>query len=292
MANAIPAQLVTMRAITGTIESPGDGDNPTILGWAQEIGRRFPELASYCANYTHDAIAWCGLTVGYCMAMAGIRPVFGASDTERFLYAMAWKNFGSPVDVADAQPGDVLVFNHHVTLCDGIDGDYVLGRGGNQSDQVKVSRYAKSALLAVRRPPAPGLAPTAGDAVAILGAPPDQYHRHHVRRRDRRLSRRQARVERSPRRGAAGQLRSSASARARLERRPLGRLRHRRQGPLEHQRRLLANRRPAAGRKRYRPPRPHHQPRRHRSHPRRRPRHRPSTAKAWSTGNSSTRSTL
>jgi hypothetical protein len=159
MANAIPAQLVTMRAITGTIESPGDGDNPTILGWAAEIGRRFPELAAYCANYTHDAIAWCGLTVGYCMAMAGIRPVFGASDTERFLYAMAWKNFGSPVDVADAQPGDVLVFNHHVTLCDGIDGDYVLGRGGNQRDQVKVSRYAKSALLAVRRPPAPGLAP-------------------------------------------------------------------------------------------------------------------------------------
>jgi uncharacterized protein (TIGR02594 family) len=148
-----------MRAITGTVEAPGDGDNPTILGWATEIGHRFPELAAYCANYTHDAIAWCGLTVGYCMAMAGIRPVFGASDTERFLYAMAWKNFGSPVDVADAQPGDVLVFNHHVTLCDGIDGDYVLGRGGNQSDQVKVSRYAKSALLAVRRPPAPGLAP-------------------------------------------------------------------------------------------------------------------------------------
>jgi len=148
-----------MRAITGTVEAPGDADNPVILGWATEIGRRFPEMAPYCANYTHDAIAWCGLTVGYCMAMAGIRPVFGSSDTARFLYAESWKSFGTPVDIADAQPGDVLVFSHHVTLYDGQEGDYVLGRGGNQSDQVKVSRYAKSKLLAVRRPPSAGLAP-------------------------------------------------------------------------------------------------------------------------------------
>lgn len=151
---AVPTQLSTMKAITGTVEVSGDADNPVILSWAAEIGRLFPETASYCANYTHDSIAWCGLTVGYCMAMSGIRPVFGATDTTRFLYAEAWKNFGTPVMAGDVQPGDVLVLSHHVTLCDGEDGEFYLGRGGNQSDQVKVSRYAKSKVLAVRRPPA------------------------------------------------------------------------------------------------------------------------------------------
>jgi hypothetical protein len=162
---AVPDQLATMRAITGTVEASGSTDNPVILGWAAEIGRRFPDLASYCANYTHDAIAWCGLTVGYCMAMAGIRPVFGTGDTARFLYAEAWEQFGSPVMSGNVQPGDVLVFSHHVTLCDGEDGDFYLGRGGNQHDQVKVSRYAKSAAIAVRRPPPAGVVAHSGPII-------------------------------------------------------------------------------------------------------------------------------
>lgn len=148
----IPKHLEIMRSITGTVESPGEGDNPAILAWPKAIADKFPEMASYCAQYTHDAIAWCGLTVAYCMAMAGIKPVFGPTDTDKFLWAQAWKKFGTPV--SKPQLGDVMVFAGHVTLYDGQDGDaYVLGRGGNQSDQVKVSRYPRSSVEAFCRAP-------------------------------------------------------------------------------------------------------------------------------------------
>lgn len=82
MTDTAPPWLATMREITGT---KALGDNPVILSWPNKIGELFPEMASYCREYTHDSIAWCGLTVGYCMALNGIRPVFGATDTDRFL---------------------------------------------------------------------------------------------------------------------------------------------------------------------------------------------------------------
>lgn len=147
-----PRHLEVMRSITGTVEAPGDADNPVILSWTRAIADRFPEMASYCALYKHDAIAWCGLTVAYCMAMAGVRPVFGPTDTDRFLWAQAWKQFGTAVTAP--QLGDVVVFPGHVSLFESIDGDYIVCRGGNQSDQVKVSRYARSNVDAIRRPPA------------------------------------------------------------------------------------------------------------------------------------------
>lgn len=154
MTDTVPPWLATMRQITGTHAL---NDNPVILGWAKKIGALYPDTATYCAGYTHDTIAWCGLTVGYCMAVNGIKPVFGAADTDRFLYALAWQQFGTSADTPQA--GDVLVFDfgggdHHVTLFEQAQGDSYICRGGNQSNQVKVSSYPKSQCLAVRRPPA------------------------------------------------------------------------------------------------------------------------------------------
>ncbi len=157
MADAVPAWLTTMRQIDGT---NAVHDNSVIVGWAKKIGELFPELAAYCATYTDDSIAWCGLTVGYCMAINGIKPVFGATDTERFFYALAWKQFGTPVN--SPQPGDVLVFyfggsDHHVTLYEQTQGDCYVCHGGNQSSQVKLSNYAISQCLGIYRPPAPSI---------------------------------------------------------------------------------------------------------------------------------------
>jgi len=45
----------------------------------------------------------------------------------------------------------------HVTMCDGEDGNYYVGLGGNQSDQVKRSNYLKGSEVAIRRPPAPSM---------------------------------------------------------------------------------------------------------------------------------------
>lgn len=140
-----------MREITGTLERPGEGaDNPVILAWRDEIARTFPEMTRYCAGYQHDRTPWCGLTVAYCMAHNGIRPVFGPTDTDKFLWAEAWKAFGSPVD--QLHLGDVLVFQRHVTLYDGEDSNHYFCRGGNQSDSVNVTRFRKSACIAKRRP--------------------------------------------------------------------------------------------------------------------------------------------
>ena len=152
MSENVPPWLATMREITGTIEVSGPGNNPVIVGWAKRIGEIFPEMASYCAQYNADAIPWCGLTVGYVMAVNGIRPPFGPTDTDRFLWAQAWKQFGEPTGIP--QLGDVLVLAGHVTLFDGIDSDgYYLCRGGNQSDGVRVSRFSRASIEAIRRPP-------------------------------------------------------------------------------------------------------------------------------------------
>lgn len=157
-----------LHAIIGTREG---ADNAVIVGaWADAIGRAFPEMTAYAHNMRDaTAQAWCGFCQGYVHALAGIRPPFVAgSDTKNFMWAAAWKDWGTPVD--HAQPGDVLVLNHHVTLCDGEDGDYYLGLGGNQSDQVKVSRYAKSAVLAIRRAPAPSVSAPAQPLVPLSTA--------------------------------------------------------------------------------------------------------------------------
>ncbi len=171
-----------MRSILGTDEYAGGADNPTILAWRDEIGRRFPEMASYCANYTHDSIPWCGLTVAYCMAAAGIRPVFGARDVDRFLWAAAWDEFGFDVELDNLQPGDVLVFDHHVALFDrwaDSSRQVIVVVGGNQSDSVTEARYRRGAILAARRAPAahPVLAPSTRRftqiTATVFGGPQD-----------------------------------------------------------------------------------------------------------------------
>jgi uncharacterized protein (TIGR02594 family) len=154
--DGVPPWLLTMQGITGTHEVSGSGDNPVILSWATAIGKKFPDMAAYCARYNHDSILWCGLTVAYCMAMAGIRPQFGPTDTDKFLWADSWRQFGTAVDTP--QPGDVLVFQwsnggHHVTLYDHeTDGDQYACRGGNQANMVNVTMFPMSACTAIRRP--------------------------------------------------------------------------------------------------------------------------------------------
>ena len=73
--------LTTMRSLDGTKWAPADGvPNPTIQGWLRFISSTYPNMASYCnAVINDDYFSWCGLTVGYCMAKAGIAPIFSAT---------------------------------------------------------------------------------------------------------------------------------------------------------------------------------------------------------------------
>lgn len=159
--------LATMRAISGTSETPGSADNPKILAMAAEIARRYPEMASYCAAYKHDATPWCGLAIAYCMAVNGIRPQFGAVDVERFLWARSWRHFGNPLE--RPQLGALLIFSRegggHVTLYEGEDADNYLGRGGNQSDAINVAKFPKARCIGM-------VWPDAAAAISPVPIPP------------------------------------------------------------------------------------------------------------------------
>ncbi len=149
MATEAPSWLDVMREITGMLEEPGDADNPTILAMADFIGETFPDMAEYCLEYTHDSIAWCGLTVAYCLAKVGIRPVFGPTDTDRFLWARAWTKFGTPL--TKPKLGAIMVFERdgggHVAFYEGENANNYSIRGGNQGDRVSVINKAKSEFI-------------------------------------------------------------------------------------------------------------------------------------------------
>ena len=150
----IPKWLAVMRAITGLTETPGSADNPKILGMAQYIARTWPDMANYCASYDHDSIAWCGLTVAFCVSVDGLEPPFGKTDTDKFLWALSWADDDGYIHMGRPVPGAIVVMERegggHVTLYEGMDedGDWRC-RGGNQSDAVNVQSYDPDTVVAV-----------------------------------------------------------------------------------------------------------------------------------------------
>jgi uncharacterized protein (TIGR02594 family) len=157
MPDTAPPWLEAMRANDGVKWAPGDGKNPTILEWLRLVSETYPDMASYCASaMSEDYFSWCGLTVGMCMTKAGIAPVFGATDTSRFLFATAWLGWGTPASTP--QLGDVVVFDfgggdHHVTLFEKDNGDGTWScHGGNQSHQLMLTNFRKSSVMGIRHP--------------------------------------------------------------------------------------------------------------------------------------------
>jgi uncharacterized protein (TIGR02594 family) len=157
MTDSVPAWLDTMRGLDGTKYAPGDDKNPTIIEWLRFIGEAHPNMAAYCASAMSEGyFSWCGLAVGYCMTKAGFAPVFGTTDTGRFLFATAWLGWGTPVTSPDL--GDVIVFDfgggdHHVTFFEKDNGNGTWAcHGGNQSHAVMLTNFPKSRVMGIRRP--------------------------------------------------------------------------------------------------------------------------------------------
>ena len=152
-----PPWLTLARSMIGVNEV----DNPSqIVSWSKAIAAKFPDMASYAANYNDASIPWCGQFVAYVLAMQGIRPIFGPTDTDKYLWAPAWDDFGTAV-TGDPQPGDIMRFKwpgggEHVTLYDHeVDDNYYHCTGGNQGSpgQVSTAAMAMSSCVAIRRPP-------------------------------------------------------------------------------------------------------------------------------------------
>lgn len=143
-----PKILLEMRKLFGVKETPGRGDNPVILQWAQEVG------GNVARDYEHDETAWCGLAMALAAKRAGYTPVVEP------LWALNWAKFGDPVLVP--MLGDLLVFKRfnangkliggHITLYVGEDkAGYYHCLGGNQSDAISFARINKSRLFVARR---------------------------------------------------------------------------------------------------------------------------------------------
>ena len=130
------------RSYIGTTEGPGPADNPVIMEMYASVGHDWVE---------HDSVAWCAAFVGHCLEMAGIK-------STRKLTARSYLDWGVPIDVTDAQQGNIGViprgsssWQGHVFFIDRIEGAWVWGLGGNQDDAVTVKRFPVSKLLGVRR---------------------------------------------------------------------------------------------------------------------------------------------
>lgn len=136
-----PVILLAALKLYGTVETPGAKDNPTILGWAGELG--------VDDVYAHDSVPWCGLFVGIVTKRAGWLVV------KNPLWALNWSRFGNPADKPSL--GDVLSFQRpgggHVGFYVGEDSQAYHVLGGNQSDKVSIARVAKNRLYAARRCP-------------------------------------------------------------------------------------------------------------------------------------------
>lgn len=136
----------------GTVEWK-DGSNPKVVAYFKDAGH--PEV-------TDDQTAWCAAFVGAMLARAGMK---GTGK----LNARSYLDWGSPVDRADAQPGDIVILKRnnystwqgHVGFFVRDNGSTITLLGGNQADAVNRRAYRVDAgqLLGIRRGYTPVVAP-------------------------------------------------------------------------------------------------------------------------------------
>lgn len=160
MENPVAPLMVRLAIDTlGTLETRGGGNNPTIIGWADEVATVMPSAyARWAADwYNSDSIPWCGLW----LAVIASRASQGREERfppNKYLAALEWAKFGKHVDPAKAEVGDVMVLGRtgggHVCLNVGMEigGKRFFGLGGNQSDAVNIMPFDMSRVRAVRRP--------------------------------------------------------------------------------------------------------------------------------------------
>jgi uncharacterized protein (TIGR02594 family) len=162
---AIPKWLDAMRRMTGIQEASGSADNPKILAMRDIIAEKFPEQRSYCNQYKHDETPWCGLAAASAMAEAGISGPFGPTDTDKWMWALAWSTSPLYQKLSEPKQGCVVVMKRsgggHVTLFEEKSGTKIKCRGGNQSNAVNVQTYDTSGVIGYYWPKAAGEIPVA-----------------------------------------------------------------------------------------------------------------------------------
>lgn len=136
----LPKIITEGLKLYGTEEAPGKVSNATIMKWAKEVGLEH--------TYSADSIPWCGLYVAYVVHKSGRSPIANP------LWARNWANWGKASGTASL--GDILVFvrdgGGHVGFYIAEDDTAYHVLGGNQSDEVNITRIAKNRCIAIRSP--------------------------------------------------------------------------------------------------------------------------------------------
>lgn len=134
--------METAERLIGTHEIPGNRSNPKILEWAEQVGGWVEDY------YTDDDIPWCGLFVAHCMLDNNI-PV----TINNPLSAREWAKFGERITPCF---GSIMVFSRngggHVGFYVSEDSYSYHILGGNQSNQVNVTKVSKERFLDSRCP--------------------------------------------------------------------------------------------------------------------------------------------
>ena len=129
-----------VRGELGQKEIYGSKDNPRIRWYHTASGnighKEYPDETPWCSSILNKAADECGYY-----------------KTDNAL-ASSWRRYN--VDAgSDVKQGDIVVIDGHVTLADKpfhkSKDNYFYGLGGNQSNMVKVSKYATSRIKAVRK---------------------------------------------------------------------------------------------------------------------------------------------
>lgn len=122
----------------GQKEVPGSGNNPRVIEYHSATTLHSKE----------DQVPWCAAFVSWCLEQS-------STASTKSAWAKSYLNWGKKLDTPKV--GCVVVFTRgtnsgHVAFYLGEDADYVHCLGGNQSDQVCVSKYLKAHLLGYRWP--------------------------------------------------------------------------------------------------------------------------------------------
>ena len=88
---------------------------------------------------------WCAAFVSAIMRQTGRKLPHAPNQSS------SWRSYGKAVKLSQAQPGDILVMPHHVSIFSRRDGGKVCGIGGNQKNSIRESCYPASIIKGVRR---------------------------------------------------------------------------------------------------------------------------------------------
>ena len=127
----------------GTHDILGTNSNPRVLQYFKDIGQAWVK---------DDDTAWCAAFIGWVLKQAG-KPSTGS------LAARSYLNYGVATDSPEL--GDLVVFWRinkvgpygHVAIFVKDAGDMIYVLGGNQSDGVNITAFAKANVLGYRKIP-------------------------------------------------------------------------------------------------------------------------------------------